>query len=167
MTGWRLGYTVTRNAHVARLLRLGNYTQTAGVTTFLQYAGAEALNNVQAGNEFLASMVEEFTYRRDALYDGLKGVPGVTLARPQGAFYVFPNFSGAIPRNVTGEERKRWVYDKLLAQGICTVYGACFGRHFIDNVRLSFSATPIAAIEEAAGRIHDAFARAAAQGGQM
>jgi aspartate aminotransferase len=162
MTGWRLGYTVTRDEHVARLLRLGNYTQTAGVTTFLQYAGAEALNNAEASERAVAVMVEEFQRRRDALYDGLSSLPGVTFDRPQGAFYMFPNFTEVIPRKLTGPERDRWVYNKLMEQGICTVYGACFGKHFGDNVRLSFSATTVPVIEEAIGRFHDVFAKLSA-----
>lgn len=162
MTGWRLGYTIARDEHVAKLLRLGNYTQTAGVTTFLQYAGAEALGNVEATDRELEVMVDEFRLRRDALYDGLKALPGVTLDRPQGAFYMFPNFTSVIPKSVTGEERKRWVYNKLMEHGICTVYGSCFGKHFVDNVRLSFSATPLDVIEDAIGRFHDVFAEIAA-----
>lgn len=162
MTGWRLGYTVTRDEHVAGLLRLGNYTQTAGVTTFLQYAGAEALNNSEAAARAVDTMVEEFQRRRDALYDGLKDLPGITLDRPQGAFYMFPNFTRVIPRDIAGPERKRWVYNRLMEQGICTVYGSCFGHHFEDNVRLSFSATPVPVIEEAVGRFQTLFAKAGA-----
>jgi aspartate aminotransferase len=159
MTGWRLGYTVTRDTHAARLLRLGNYTQTAGVATFLQYAGAEALGNVDAGERAVAVMVDEFTRRRDVLYEGLRELPGIQLDRPNGAFYVFPNFTELIPSHVAGDERKRYVYDLLMDQGVCTVYGSCFGRHFGDNVRLSFSATPVPVIEDAVGRLHAIFAR--------
>jgi aspartate aminotransferase len=165
MTGWRLGYTVTRDEHVARLLRLGNYTQTAGVTPFLQYAGAEALNNAQAGDRAVAAMVEEFQLRRDALFAGLEDLPGVTLDRPEGAFYMFPNFTRVIPKNVKGAERQRWVYNRLMEEGMCTVYGSCFGKHFADNVRLSFSATPIPVIEEAVGRLRDIFATAGRRAG--
>lgn len=162
MTGWRLGYTVTRNTHVAKLLRLGNYTQTAGVTTFLQYAGAEALTNAEASERAVTVMRAEFQIRRDALYEGLKDIPGIELDRPQGAFYMFPNFTRLIPRDVTGDERRRWVYNRLMQEGMCTVYGSCFGKHFDDNVRLSFSATPVPVIEEAVGRLREVFAETAA-----
>jgi aspartate aminotransferase len=158
MTGWRVGYAVTRNEKVARLLRLGNYTQTAGVTTFLQYAAAEAMNNVEESEKAISSMMKEFTLRRDALYDGIKDLPGVRLDRPDGAFYMFPNFSERIPAELEGEERQRWVYNQLMEYGMASVYGSCFGKHFDDNLRLSFSATPVPVIEEAVDRLRRIFA---------
>jgi aspartate/methionine/tyrosine aminotransferase len=157
MTGWRVGYAVTRHAHVAKLLRLGNYTQTAGVTTFIQYAAAEALNNLEESRRAVTAMVEEFERRRDALYEGLKDLPGVSVDRPAGAFYVFPNFSDVIPRGLEGEERHHYVYRLLMEQGVATVYGSCFGHHFGDNIRISFSATPVPLIHEAVERFHRVF----------
>ena len=35
--------------------------------------------------------------------------------------------------------------------------GACFGRHFVDNVRFSFSATPLDVIAESRERFRKAF----------
>lgn len=163
MTGWRLGYTVTRNEKIARLLRLGEYTQTAGVTTFLQYAGAAALDNVDASRSSIATMVTEFQKRRDLLYEGLKRVPGIQLDRPQGAFYMFPNFTEILPSSLAGDDRKKFIYDCLMDAGIATVYGSCFGKHFGDNVRLSFSATPVPIIEEAVERINTTLTTRAAQ----
>jgi len=158
MTGWRLGYTVTRNEHIAGLLRLGNYTQTAGVTTFMQYAGAEALNNVEESKRAVDTMMAEFDLRRNALFHGIKDLPRVRLDKPQAAFYMFPNFSEIIPTSVTGDERRRYIYNLLLDNGIASVYGSCFGKHFDDNVRLSFSATPVPVIEEACNRLRGLFA---------
>lgn len=157
MTGWRSGYVVTRNAKVAKLLRLGNYTQTAGVTTFLQYAAAEAMNNVEESRRAIATMVAEFQRRRDALYEGLKDLPGVVIDNPAGAFYMFPDFSQFVPRELKGPERNHFVYELLMENGIASVYGSCFGRHFGDNVRLSFSATPVPVINEAVERLRRVF----------
>jgi len=157
MTGWRSGYVVTRNAKVAKLLRLGNYTQTAGVTTFLQYAAAEAMNNVEESRRAIATMVAEFQRRRDALYEGMKDLPGVSVDRPAGAFYMFPDFSQFIPRELAGTERNHYVYEILMEHGIASVYGSCFGKHFGDNVRLSFSATPVPVIHDAVERFRRVF----------
>jgi len=159
MTGWRVGYAVTRHARIAKLLRLGNYTQTAGVTTFLQYAAAEALGNIEESRRAVSAMVEEFQRRRDALYEGIKDLPGVVVDRPAGAFYMFPNFTDVIPRDLAGEERNLWVYRRLMEQGVATVYGSCFGHHFTDNIRISFSATPVPLIHDAAERIRGVFGR--------
>ncbi|HEU4364864.1 MAG TPA: pyridoxal phosphate-dependent aminotransferase [Candidatus Krumholzibacteria bacterium] len=157
MTGWRIGYAVTRNAKVAKLLRLGNYTQTAGVPAFLQYAAAEALNNVRESRAAIAAMVEEFHRRRDALYHGLRDLPGITVDRPAGAFYMFPDFSNVIPRDLAGEERSHYIYELLMQNGIATVHGSCFGHHFTDNVRISFSATPVPVIQDAVERFRRIF----------
>jgi aspartate/methionine/tyrosine aminotransferase len=159
MTGWRVGYVVSRHPRIPKLLRLGNYTQTAGVTTFLQYAAAKTLDNPAEGEAAVTTMRTEFSRRRDVLYEGLKRFRGIRLGKPRGAFYMFPNFSEIIPKNIQGEERKKHIYDQLMEHGIATVYGACFGKHFVDNVRLSFSATPVEQIREAIERLDRVFSR--------
>jgi aspartate/methionine/tyrosine aminotransferase len=77
--------------------------------------------------------------------------------RPAGAFYMFPNFSDVIPRELAGEERNHHIYKLLMAEGVATVYGSCFGRHFTDSIRISFSATPVPLIHDAAERFHRVF----------
>jgi len=157
MTGWRLGYLVTRNKEIARLMRLGNYTQTAGVTTFLQYAAAEALDNAEEDEKAVGAMVAEFSKRRDALYEGFKQIPGINFDKPDGAFYLFPNFSEHIPAGLTGVERNTYIYKKLLEEGVAAVYGSCFGSHFVDNVRFSFSGVTIEQINEGVERMKKIF----------
>lgn len=155
MTGWRLGYLATRNTSITKLMTLGDYTQTAGVVTFLQHAGKEALENKPEEEKFLAEMIAEFQRRRDTLYDGLKQVPGIQVEKPQGAFYLFPNFTNLIPKNLTGSERHLYIFNKLMERGVATVYGSCFGKHFGDNLRFSFSTTPIAKIKEGVERTRE------------
>lgn len=142
MTGWRLGYIVTRDPQIAKMFTLGNYTQTAGVTTFLQYAGMKAVTNAIAEKEAIDSLVSKLQARRNLMYEGLSSIEGLRIEKPEGAFYMFPNFTEFIPKDLTGEERALYIYKKLLSHGIATVYGSCFGTHFSDNVRLSFSTTP-------------------------
>jgi aspartate aminotransferase len=161
-TGFRLGYAVTRNEEVAQLLNLGNYTNCAGPPTFIQYAMAEALNQKDLMDEFVQGQKAKFQRRRDALYNGLQTVRGVELhAKPQGAFYVFPDFSNCLPdsygRSDHREERKVYIYDKLMEAGIASVPGSCFGSYFINNVRLSFSAVTEEDIEVAVERMRDIF----------
>ena len=157
MTGWRLGYLVTRNTRVAELIKLGDYTQTAGVVTFLQYAGKAALEQKEEEERVVSGMVAEFQRRRDALYDGLRSIEGVSAEKPEGAFYLFPNFTSLIPAHLSGRERQMYVYERLMEKGVATVYGSCFGRHFGDNVRFSFSTTPPETIREGVERIRQVF----------
>jgi aspartate aminotransferase len=157
MTGWRLGYLVTRNKQIPKLLKLGNYTQTAGVTTFLQYAAAEALNNREESQKAIDRMITEFTKRRNLFYDGLSQIEGLGVTKPKGGFYFFPNFSEFIPANISGEERKLYIYNLLLKEGVASVYGSCFGNYFDDYIRFSFSTTPVPIIEEGLERMKNIF----------
>lgn len=161
MTGWRLGYVVCRDPKVIQILRLGDYSQTAGVVTFLQHAAAEAMNNVEAEKVHLDAMNGEMQARRDLLYTELNAIPGLQVSKPQGAFYFFPNFSNLIPPHLEGVERQKYIFNILLDAGVAVVYGACFGKHFGDNVRLSFSAASLDEIRLGATRIREALERAA------
>lgn len=153
MTGWRLGYLVTRNKEIPKLLKLGNYTQTAGVTTFLQYAAAEALNNREESQKAINTMVTEYEKRRNVFYGGLASIDGLRVTKPKGGFYFFPDFSNFIPKNITGEERRLYIYKLLLNEGVASVYGSCFGNYFDDYIRFSFSTTPVESIKEGLERI--------------
>ncbi len=155
MTGWRIGYLVSRNKKITELIRLGNYTQTAGLVTFLQYAGAAAFENKLERDKAVNLMRKEFQDRRDLLYEGLKNIPGIEVEKPQGAFYLFPNFSNFVPKNLADEERKLFVFERLMEKGVATVYGSCFGKYFTDNLRFSFSATSKEQIIEGVDRIKE------------
>lgn len=157
MTGWRLGYLVSKNKHLTNLIKLGDYTQTAGVPTYTQFAGAEALLNSEKENLAVEGFMAEFNVRRDALYEGLKSIDGIKLpSKPEGAFYIFPDFSEFVPKNISNEESKLYVFDKLMDAGVATVYGSCFGHYFQNNLRFSYSTTNLKQIEEGISRIKKA-----------
>jgi len=157
MTGWRLGYLVSRNTHLTNLIKLGDYTQTAGVPTYTQFAGAEAILNSEKEAESMKNFMNEFCTRRTALYDGLRNIEGIRLpAKPEGAFYIFPDFSEFVPQNMDKEEGKLFIFHKLMDAGVATVYGSCFGKYFRNNLRFSYSTTTPAQIEEGLTRIRKA-----------
>ena len=157
MTGWRLGYLVSRNKKLTNIIKLGDYTQTAGIPTYTQFAGAEALTNSKMEKESVDFFMKEFSLRRDTLYEGLKSIDGIKLpVKPEGAFYIFPDFSEFVPKNISKEEGKLHVYKKLLEAGVATVYGSCFGKYFQNNLRFSYSTTNLEQIEEGLSRIKSA-----------
>ena len=157
MTGWRLGYLVSRNKKLTNIIKLGDYTQTAGVPTYTQFAGAEALSNSKMEKESVDGFMKEFSLRRDALYNGLKSIEGINVpVKPEGAFYIFPDFSEFVPKSISAEESKLHVYHKLLDAGVATVYGSCFGNYFQNNLRFSYSTTDLKQIEEGLNRIRKA-----------
>ncbi|HZW39204.1 MAG TPA: aminotransferase class I/II-fold pyridoxal phosphate-dependent enzyme [Ignavibacteriaceae bacterium] len=160
MTGWRLGYLVSRDKHLTNLIKLGDYTQTAGIPTYTQFAGAEALTNTAKEKEAIKEFMERFCERRIALYEGLKSIAGVKLPiKPEGAFYIFPDFSEFVPKNLSEEESKLYIFNKLLEARVATVYGSCFGHYFKHNLRFSYSTTDLKQIEEGIERIKKALSK--------
>lgn len=141
MTGWRVGYVVCRDPKVVQLGRLGDYSQTAGVVTFVQHAAAAALNEVAAEQAAISKMMEVYQWRRDLLFNQLNSIEGLEVKKPEGAFYFFPNFDSMIPKGLDKKHREKYIFELLLSHGVAVVYGSCFGQHFDSHVRISFSAT--------------------------
>jgi aspartate aminotransferase len=157
MTGVRLGYLVSRDKKITNIIKLGDYTQTAGIPTYTQFAGAEALTNTEKETESVESFLNEFAIRRNALYSGLNSIEGIRLPlKPDGAFYIFPDFSEFVPNNIKSEEGKLYVFNKLIDSGVATVFGSCFGQYFQNNLRFSYSTTDLTQIEEGLDRIKKA-----------
>lgn len=129
MTGWRLGYTATSNDLSAALIRIHQYT-TVCATTFSQWGAVEALNGSQTESE---KMVEEFDRRRNLVYGALKGMPGIEVVKPMGAFYIFPNIRalGRAP-----EELTEYLLDKAR---IAVVPGTTLGEYGKDFIRISYA----------------------------
>jgi len=84
--GIRLGALVTRNGDVydACLRMAQGRLSPPGLAQFIA-VGAAAL-----GEEYTRGIVDEYQRRRDVLYEGLRTIPGVELAKPEGAFYCVP-----------------------------------------------------------------------------
>ena len=149
-TGLRVGYAASKNKTAITLMNGAQYTHTAGVPTSLQ------LGLVNAYNVDLTETVKEFEARRDALYNGLKEIEGISVVKPQGAFYIYPDFSEAMKKNNGGEKE---LLDILLESGVCVVPGWAFtkNRHFLSYARLSFSAANIELINIAIKRLKKLF----------
>ena len=94
MTGWRVGWSI---APVA-LSKAMETVQSQGATstaTPSQWAALEALRSPPLE---LAEMRALFALRRDRLVQGLRAVPGLRCAMPEGAFYAFCEVQGWIGR---------------------------------------------------------------------
>jgi len=90
MTGWRVGWLVARRDLAAKATQLNEFI-ISHAPTFAQKAGETALAE---GEEELLRMLERLKENRDLCLDALRGVPGVTVPKPDGAFYVFPRIDG-------------------------------------------------------------------------
>src|SRR6185295_11505222 len=86
MTGWRVGWLVARRDLAAKATQLNEFI-VSHAPSFAQRAGETALVD---GEEELRSMLERLKDNRDLCLGALGGLPGVTVPKPDGAFYVFP-----------------------------------------------------------------------------
>src|SRR5699024_7368495 len=115
-------------------------------TAVSQYAAVEALTGTQDTVEEMRSAFEE---RLNIIYPLVSNLPGVTINKPQGAFYLFPNVKQTMA--ICGYENvTRWVEDLLEETGVALVTGEGFGAP--ENVRMSYAAD-LGTLEEAVRRI--------------
>jgi aspartate/methionine/tyrosine aminotransferase len=132
MTGWRLGFGVFPRELVEPVTRL-QINSNSCTAAFVQLAGVEALRGSQ---DAVDRMVAEFRRRRDLVVSGLRNIPGVRCAMPQGAFYAFPDVRGLpIPSGAFA--------DRLLEEhGLATLAGTAFGPGGDGHLRLSYVNSP-------------------------
>jgi aspartate aminotransferase len=148
MTGWRLGYVVTNSALLERLSVVANNMYSCP-PTFAQIAAARALRQ---GLGWFKSILEGYRRRRDLMYEKLSGIPGVKVRRPEGAFYMFPDFSEVIREKGLRSERE--LADRLLHEkGVVVLPGTAFPRDGgVGHLRFSF-AVDESSIERGIARI--------------
>lgn len=89
MTGWRLGYTCGDKKVISVMDNLQSHS-TSNPVSFSQKGGVKALRE---GGEFSEKLREVFKVRRDVIFDMLSKIEGVSIVKPEGAFYAFPDIS--------------------------------------------------------------------------
>lgn len=90
MTGWRVGWLVAR-ADAARKATQLNEFIVSHAPSFAQKAAETALAE---GEPELRRFLEELHGNRDYCLKALRAMPGVTVPKPDGAFYLFPRIAG-------------------------------------------------------------------------
>ncbi|MBT9718106.1 pyridoxal phosphate-dependent aminotransferase [Enterococcus durans] len=145
MTGWRIGYAVGNQEIINGMIAIASQS-TSNPTAVSQYAAVEALTGTQDTVEEMRSAFEE---RLNIIYPLVSNLPGVTINKPQGAFYLFPNVKQTMA--ICGYENvTRWVEDLLEETGVALVTGEGFGAP--ENVRMSYAAD-LGTLEDAVRRI--------------
>ena len=149
MTGWRVGWMIGPNDVVKAATNLQSHS-TSNVADVSQRAAVAALNGDLRA---VAMMREAFARRGRTMYEMLNAIPGVTAIEPQGAFYGFPSFEGALGRTIRGRtpQTTAELAELLLDEAkVAIVPGEAFGAP--GYVRLSY-ALGDAQLEEGLGRI--------------
>lgn len=131
MTGWRVGWLIAPKDVAAAAARHQSHS-TSNVNNVAQMAALEALTGPQDSVE---SMRLAFDRRRRRMMELLDVAPGVRCARPDGAFYVFPDVT-----DLTSESHptSAAIAEVLIEQaGIAVVPGESFGAP--GHLRLSYA----------------------------
>lgn len=151
MTGWRIGYGAGDAAIIKAMTDLASHS-TSNATTTAQYAAVEAYNGSQDAVE---QMRQAFEARLEKVFPQVEAIPGFSVIRPQGAFYLLPDVTEAAQK--TGFTSVDEFASALLTEAnVAVIPGSGFGAP--RTIRLSY-ATSLDLIEEAIRRI-DTFVKA-------
>ncbi|KAL2528210.1 Bifunctional aspartate aminotransferase and glutamate/aspartate-prephenate aminotransferase [Forsythia ovata] len=156
MTGWRLGYLAGPKHFVAACGKIQSQF-TSGASSISQKAAVAALGLGYAGGEAISTMVKAFRERRDFLVKSFGEMGGVKISEPQGAFYLFLDFSSYYEKEIDGlgvidgsESLCRYLLDE--AQ-VALVPGDAFGDD--TCIRISYAAS-LSTLQAAVERIKKA-----------
>ena len=158
-TGGRVGWAVLPTAEEAAVFRNLNINYYSCVPPYNQAGAAFAIESPDSPRE-IAKMVEEFERRRDFVVPRLNAIRGFTCRLPHGAFYVFPNISGACERLGMHEPFASTLFQMFLLfeYGVATLDRKSFGQIGAEGkhyLRLSI-ATSMDDLREAVSRIEAA-----------
>ncbi|MGD0027646.1 MAG: pyridoxal phosphate-dependent aminotransferase [Candidatus Bathyarchaeia archaeon] len=142
MTGWRIGYAAA-GKKLSAILRKLHYYAVLCPNAISQKAALAALTGSQ---DCVHQMVTEYNTRRKLMLHELDKTRSVAYVRPNGAFYVFPNFSNF--------EKSDEVFasDLLKEAAVATAPGSGFGKAGEGHLRISYSISH-EQLEEAMNRI--------------
>ncbi|MBK1714262.1 aminotransferase class I/II-fold pyridoxal phosphate-dependent enzyme [Rubrivivax gelatinosus] len=127
MTGWRLGYATGARALI-RAMTVVQSQFTAGVSTVAQAGALAALTGPQ---DFVVQALAAYAARREIVTQRLRAIPGLSLAAPAGAFFVFAGCAGLIGtvRPDGGQIASDGDFTEYLLEevGVATMPGSAFG----------------------------------------
>jgi aminotransferase len=129
MTGWRIGYMAAEKK-LSAILRKLHYYAVLCPNAISQKAAVAALAGPQ---DCVQEMVKEYSRRRELALNELDKADSLVYTRPEGAFYVFPNF--------TSYERSDELFAARLLKeaGVVTAPGSGFGKAGEGHLRMSYS----------------------------
>lgn len=155
MTGWRIGFAGGPAPLIKAIAKLQSQS-TSNPCSIAQAAAVAALTGDQS---FLKDRAAAFQTRRDLVVSMLNEIDGMHCPTPEGAFYVYPEFSALIGKTTpkgkviaTDEDMIGYFLDDAR---VAAVHGAAFG--LSPAMRISY-ATSEALLREACTRIQTACA---------
>lgn len=140
MTGWRMGYLATADDKLVKLMDNLQSQCTSNINSITQKASVVALNG--DADRDIEMMRQAFEKRRDLACDLINNIGGLSVQKPQGAFYLFINIKGVAK---FGGDSMKFCSELLSREGVALVPGSAFGMD--GYVRLSFACSTEQIIE--------------------
>jgi len=142
MTGWRFGYMAAYNTELIKATKKLQSQSTSNINTITQKAAIAGLDG--SADADIEMMRLEFIKRRDEAYELINKIDGLSVVKPDGAFYLFVNIKKVSSDSL---EFSKELLDKKL---VAVVPGVAFGSE--GYFRMSF-ATDIETIRTGIARI--------------
>jgi aspartate aminotransferase len=145
MTGWRVGY-LAGPKHLIKAMNTLQSQSTSNVCTFAQYGAIAALEGTQ---DCVETMRLAFEKRRAYIFERLSNIPGLSVHKPDGAFYMYVNIQKL------GLPSIDFCNTLLEEKHVATIPGVAFGKE--GTIRISY-ATDLETVASGLNRI-EAFVR--------
>jgi aspartate aminotransferase len=142
MTGWRFGYLASKDKELVKAMKKLQSQSTSNINSITQSAAITALNG--SADSDIESMRVEFEKRRNIAIELISEIDGLTVVKPNGAFYLYVNTQG-----ITNDSME-FCKGLLEDVGVAVVPGEGFGLG--GYFRMSF-ATDEATIRDGIARI--------------
>ncbi|MCB1201373.1 MAG: pyridoxal phosphate-dependent aminotransferase [Leptospiraceae bacterium] len=165
MTGWRLGYAACKDKEIIKAMDTIQGQSTSNANSFAQKGAVAALNGDQS---CIDEMKKSFVERRNYLFERLNKIQGLKVMLPEGAFYIYPDFSNLVQSdgfkklaaaNPTEISVSKIISSALLSEySVAVVPGIAFG--YDPSFRMSY-ATSMKQIEKGMDRIEEFFQKLA------
>lgn len=151
ITGWRLGYVYfcEKNGELQELKQAVEKEARIRIcaNTPVQKAGIAALNGPQ---DHVKDLVDRLRIRRDYAWKRINEIEGMSCAKPEGAFYIFPKIHTVGSRWKSDME---FVLDLLKETGVLLVHGSGFDPVYGAGHARAVFLPPIETMEQAFNEI--------------
>lgn len=152
MTGWRLGAAIGPKNVIDVIAKI-NVNDESCSNHFVQYGALQGLTDDQSEVQGLLTTLKA---RRDMGVDILNTIEGVSCARPEATFYLFPNVTGAMAnRGIDDYDVFRKTVLEATGVSFCTRLH--FGRPIEGEteryIRFAYSGINLDQIEEGLGKL--------------
>ncbi len=156
MTGWRIGFA----GGPKWLIDAMRLIQSQSTSNPCSISQAAAIAAVIGPHEIIRARTHEFETRRDRVHALLNELPNIHCHKPEGAFYLYPDFNAYIGK--TTADGTKLADDNTLVEylmndcGVCLVAGSAFGTP--GFLRLSY-ATALPELERAMGKLRESLVK--------